>query len=82
VTRPQRIVAVIVGLSILLADQAVHACPVCFRVDDDDVTSGVYAAVFVLLGVTSGVLGGFATFIVRFVRRARLRSQTESDTAL
>jgi len=81
VTRPQRVVAVIVGVSILLADQAVHACPVCFRIDDADVRSGVYAAVFVLLGVTSSVLGGFATFIVRFVRRARRHAGAESNTA-
>jgi hypothetical protein len=65
---------------IVLADHTVHACPVCFRIDDNATTSGVYAAVFVLLGVTSGVLGGFATFVVRFVRRARLQASAGPDT--
>jgi hypothetical protein len=82
VTRTYRLVAVIAGGLVLAADQVVHACPVCFRVDDAATTSGVYAAVFVLLGVTSGVLAGFATFILRFVRRARRLAGTESDTAL
>jgi len=81
VTQPQRLVAVFIGLSILLEDQSVHACPVCFRVDDAATTSGVYAAVFVLLGVTGGVLGGVAAFIVRFARRARHQAATESDTS-
>ncbi|HKW02199.1 MAG TPA: hypothetical protein VJN96_20420 [Vicinamibacterales bacterium] len=46
------------------------ACPVCFRVEEGPVTSGVRAAVLVLIGVTSGVLTGFGVFIARFVRRA------------
>lgn len=46
------------------------ACPVCFRMEEGPVTSGVRAAVLVLIGVTSGVLTGFGVFIARFVRRA------------
>jgi hypothetical protein len=46
------------------------ACPVCFRIEDGPVTSGVRAAVLVLIGVTTGVLTGFGVFITRFVRRA------------
>ena len=80
-TRSPRLVAVLSSLLVLLADQALHACPVCFRIDDAATTSGVHAAVFVLLGVTSGVLGGFATFIVRFVRRAKRHAGHESDLA-
>ena len=80
-TRSSRLVTVLSSVLLLLADQTLHACPVCFRIDDAATTSGVYAAVFVLLGVTSGVLGGFATFIVRFVRRARRHAGHESDIA-
>ena len=78
-TSLQRRLSVTSGFLIVLGDQALHACPVCFRIDDAATTSGVYAAVFVLLGVTTGVLGGFATFIVGFVRRARRHADTESD---
>ena len=46
------------------------ACPVCFRIEEGPVTSGVRAAVVVLIGVTVGVLTGFGVFIARFVRRA------------
>ena len=50
------------------------ACPVCFQIEDGPVTSGVRAAVVVLIGVTVGVLAGFGVFIARFVRRAEPRS--------
>jgi heme/copper-type cytochrome/quinol oxidase subunit 2 len=46
------------------------ACPVCFRIEEGPVASGVRAAVLVLIAVTVGVLTGFAVFIARFVRRA------------
>ncbi|HYN10268.1 MAG TPA: hypothetical protein VES67_22975 [Vicinamibacterales bacterium] len=46
------------------------ACPVCFRMEDGPVADGVFAAVLVLMGVTSSVLVGFAVFIHGFVRRA------------
>jgi hypothetical protein len=52
----------------LAAGAAVGACPVCFRIEDGPVSDGVRAAVIVLMGVTTAVLGGFAMFIVRFVR--------------
>lgn len=48
-----------------------RACPVCFQVEAGPVTTGVQAAVLVLVGVTTGVLSGFGLFIARFVRRAR-----------
>jgi hypothetical protein len=47
------------------------ACPVCFQVEPGPVTNGVRAAVVVLMAVTTSVLGGFAMFIVGFVRRAK-----------
>lgn len=53
------------------------ACPVCFRIDEGPVTDGVRAAVFVLIGVTVGVLAGFAVFIARFVRRAAAEGESQ-----
>lgn len=47
------------------------ACPICFQAQEGPVTDGVRAAVLVLMGVTTGVLSGFAMFIVRFVQRTR-----------
>ena len=47
----------------------VLACPVCFQIDDGHTAAGVRAAVWVLMGVTGVVLGGFAVFVRRLVRR-------------
>jgi hypothetical protein len=61
------------AICVIVAAAAVplQACPVCFQMEDGPVTRGVRAAVLVLVGVTTGVLAGFAMFIVRFVRRTR-----------
>ena len=50
---------------------ALEACPICFQFEQGPVTAGMRGAVFVLMGVTAGVLTGFAVFMTRFVRRAR-----------
>jgi hypothetical protein len=56
---------------IVLAPAALEACPICFQFEQGPVTAGMRGAVIVLMGVTAGVLTGFAMFIARFVRRAR-----------
>ena len=78
----RRAFAVLVVMTVLAASPVVvRACPVCFRMDDAATTSGVYAAVYVLLGVITGVLGGFVVFIVQFVRRARGLAVSGEDAA-
>jgi hypothetical protein len=47
------------------------ACPICFQFEQGPVTAGMRVAIVVLMGVTAGVLTGFAMFIRRFVKRAR-----------
>ena len=54
----------------LLAGAPLLACPICFQMEEGRATDGLRAAVVVLVAVTVGVLGGFASFIVRFVRRS------------
>ncbi len=49
----------------LLIDTPLFACPVCFQIEDGQAASGVRAAVYVLLGVTVAVLGGFGIFVRR-----------------
>jgi hypothetical protein len=66
--RTTRFVAIL-ALLLFAADATLHACPICFQVEENATTDGVQLAVLVLLGVTTGVLGGFGAFIVRFVRR-------------
>ena len=59
------------------AGSSVLACPVCFRIEEGPVTSGVRAAVLVLIAVTVGVLAGFAVFIAGFVRRAAAEAESQ-----
>lgn len=75
--RPAVVLAMIAA-----ASEAALACPICFRVEESATTDGLRAAVLVLVGATVVVLGGFARFMVGFVRRER-REPTASlrDTA-
>ncbi len=45
------------------------ACPICFGASDAPMALGMNWGVLTLLGVTIVVLGSFATFFVRLVRR-------------
>lgn len=49
------------------------SCPVCFNAaaSDDTVRQSINLGIFVLMGVTGGVLAGFLRFIVSIVRRSR-----------
>ncbi len=67
IKRPQRSFLVLALL--LAASEVALACPVCFQVEENATTDGVQAAVLVLLGVTTVVLGAFTRFIVGFVKR-------------
>ena len=71
-SRTRRRITVGLAASLMWAASGVSAwaCPVCFRMEQGPVTDGVFAAVLVLMGVTSSVLVGFAVFIHGFVRRA------------
>ncbi len=54
---------------VLGATTTALACPVCFQVKENATTDGVRAAVLVLVGVTTVVLGAFARFVVLFAKR-------------
>ena len=51
----------------LLIETPLFACPVCFQIEDGQAASGVRAAVYVLMGVTVVVLGGFGLFVRRLI---------------
>ncbi len=68
---PDVIIFGMVLAGILVGGGVLHACPVCFRVEDSATTDGIQLAVLVLVGVTAVVLGAFAKFIVGFARRER-----------
>jgi hypothetical protein len=70
----QREVFFLVPALVLAASEVALACPICFRVEESPTTDGIQAAVLVLFGVTTVVLGGFARFAVGFVRHERRQS--------
>jgi hypothetical protein len=47
------------------------ACPVCFGAVEPSVRESMNIGIFVLLGVTVGVLGCFARFFIALARRSR-----------
>ena len=53
------------SLAWAFAEAPLFACPVCFQIEDGQAASGVRAAVYVLMGVTVVVLGGFGLFVRR-----------------
>lgn len=71
--------AAAVCLFLMLAAHAVAlACPVCYGNPDSSSAQGMNAAILSLLGVTGGVLGGFASMFLRLRRRAKTLARDES----
>jgi len=70
-TAARRVVTAAALMAWCAAPAVVAACPVCFQVEDGPVAEGARVAVLLLMGVTTGVLAGFAVFIARFVRRSQ-----------
>lgn len=58
-------------LVLLAAPRAALACSVCFGQSDSPLAKGTNMGIYFLLAVTVGVLGGFASFFVYLIRRAR-----------
>ncbi len=50
------------------------ACPVCFGDKDSQTTQAAAQSIFVLLGVTIGVLGSLGAFALRIRRLQRMHS--------
>ena len=71
------VITILAVLAFLLLGDVVHACPICFRVEENATTDGVQAAVLVLVGVTTVVLGAFGRFVAGFVKRERRAAKQE-----
>lgn len=77
----KRTLILIAGACVLLT-MAAHplsfGCPVCYGAPDSSSTQGMNAAILSLLGVTGGVLGGFASMFLRMRRRMKSLAREES----
>jgi hypothetical protein len=70
-----RALARLLGLPTLLiaaAPRAAQACAVCFGQSDSPMALSVNMGIYVLLGVTAGVLAAFGAFFVHLMRQARM----------
>ena len=59
-------------LALILIPERVMACPVCYGASDSNIIAGVNLAILALLGITGGVLAGFASFFLYIRKRARM----------
>lgn len=69
-TRRPITLPVLAALFVVAGSPVLHACPICFQIEDGASASSVRAAVFVLVGVTTGVLTCCGVFVARFAQRA------------
>jgi hypothetical protein len=65
------------GLAVA-APRAALACPVCFGNSDSPMAIATNAGIFAMLIVVVGVLGGFASFFIYLMRRAKIAAASES----
>jgi hypothetical protein len=59
------------------APRAALACPVCFGNSDSPLAIATNMGIIAMLVVVAGVLGGFATFFIYLMRRAKRLNEQE-----
>jgi hypothetical protein len=62
---------VILMLMLLAVPRAALACPVCFGDSNSPLAIATNMGIIAMLVVVAGVLGGFASFFIYLMRRAR-----------
>jgi hypothetical protein len=61
------------------APRAALACPVCFGKSDSPMAIAMNLGILAMLIVVVGVLGGFASFFIYLMRRAKIAAASESE---
>ena len=69
------------AVALVTAPSVARACATCFGAADDPTSKAILYAVFGLVGVTTGVLGGFATFFVYLAKKARAVQAKDNQPA-
>jgi hypothetical protein len=69
--------ALVLSSLLLAAPRAAMACPVCFGNSDSPMAIATNMGIIAMLVVVAGVLGGFASFFIYLMRRARRIAEQE-----
>jgi len=69
-------VAVLTAVALLVGDRQALACPSCFGQAEGPLIDAARLGVWLLLGVTLGLQGGFAAFFL-YLRRRSAQAATE-----
>ena len=69
-------------LGLLAAPRAALACPVCFGNSDAPMAIATNMGIIAMLVVVAGVLGGFASFFIYLMRRAKLVAAEEASEGI
>ena len=67
---------------VLAAPRAALACPVCFGQSDSPMAIAMNMGIIAMLIVVAGVLGGFASFFIYLMRRAKLVAAKEASEGI
>ena len=66
-------------LVVVVVPRSALACPVCFGDNNSPMAVAMNLGIFAMLMVVVGVLGGFASFFIYLMRRAKLAADKESE---
>jgi hypothetical protein len=64
-------------IGFLAAPRAAFACPVCFGDNNSPMAVAMKMGIIFMLIIVAGVLGGFASFFIYLIRRARRVAEQE-----
>jgi hypothetical protein len=64
-------------LAFLAAPRVAWACPMCFGENNSPMTAAMKAGIVFMLIIVAGVLGGFASFFIYLIRRAKRVAEQE-----
>ena len=66
---------------VLAAPRPALACPVCFGQNDSPMAVAMNMGIIAMLIVVAGVLGGFASFFIYLMRRAKAAARQSESSA-
>ena len=67
----------VLTIGLLAAPRAAVACPVCFGDSNSPMAIAMNIGIIFMLIVVAGVLGGFASFFIYLIRRAKRVAEQE-----